>query len=58
MPPKFIRNYWSKITHNDSKNSLLVKNYQYHQKLFYLLAGDGVDAVAAEDEDLAITEDF
>ena len=56
MPPKFIRNYWSKKAKNDSKSSLLVKNYQYYQKLFYLLAGDGVGAVTAEDEELAVLE--
>ena len=58
MPPKFIRNYWSKKTHNDSKSSLLVKNYQYNQKLFYLSSVYRIGLIATEDEELIIFDNL
>ena len=56
-----MRDYHCRITSDGMGKILLdqfVKNYQYYQKLSYLLSGEGVGVIAAEDEELAVTEDL
>ena len=59
-PPKFRCDYWSKKAKNDSKiiYCSLINQIKRNLFLFYLLAGDGVGAVTAEDEELIIADNL